>query len=442
MVYNIHKIALYRLFICWILLALIIGGINLYLEMKNTDHFFMNLAERDSASFITDSLSRINQEGADVDALRQHANELLKSHYSIVKLYNKDKRKILEERGPEANAVADELKNNSFPFRFAESSDYRKLLINGNVYIQILLPLREKNGTIEGYFAGVYRVDAERVQQITSGVIRALFLVVIVSFITTLVLYPIIIFLHHELLRFASRLLRDNIELMEILGNAIAQRDSDTSLHNYRVIIYAIRLAEAINLESFQILHLITGAFLHDVGKIGISDNILLKPDRLTDPEFTLMRTHVLLGMKIIRKSDMIMEMAGDVVEFHHDKFDGSGYMRGLKGEEIPLNARIFAVVDVFDALTSKRPYKEPYSFDRAMSILHEGSGSHFEPKLVEAFSKIAGEIYAQLRNAPEAEVEHTFKSMASEYFFSSSSLAQFLKNKVDLSGIHYHENE
>ena len=76
------------------------------------------------------------------------------------------------------------------------------------------------------------------------------------------------------------------------------------------------------------------------------------------------------------------------------------------------------------------------------MSILHEGSGSHFEPKLVEAFSKIAGEIYAQLRNAPEAEVEHTFKSMASEYFFSSSSLAQFLKNKVDLSGIHYHENE
>jgi HD-GYP domain-containing protein (c-di-GMP phosphodiesterase class II) len=431
MIFNIRKIAFNRLFISWIVLSLVIGGIDFYLEMKNADRFFMNLAVKESEPFITESLPRINQGEADLDTLRQHATEFLKGHYSIVELYNRDKTKILEELGANANAVANALKKDPPSFRFAESPEYHKMLISGNVYMQILLPLREKNGTMAGYFAGVYRVDAERVQQIMNGVIRAMFLVVFVAFVTTLVFYPIIILLHRELVRFASGLLRGNIELMEMLGNAIAQRDSDTSLHNYRVIIYAIRLAEAINLESVQILNLIAGAFLHDVGKVGISDNILLKPGKLTDAEFAIMRTHVLLGVETISKSAMIMEMADDVVEFHHEKFDGSGYMCGLKGKEIPLNARIFAVADVFDALTSKRPYKEPFSFDTAMSIVLAGSGSHFEPELVEVFSKIVGEIYVQLSGTPEAEVEHMLKTMASKHFFSNTYLAQFMKKQI-----------
>lgn len=430
MILNIHRTAIKRLFISWVLLSLVLGGIDFYLEMEDADDYVMKLAVKESESFTGENLHRINQAHADLSELRQKATEFLKSHFAIVELYNRDKKKILEEMDHGVDAVEDQLKKHPHAFPLAEAPYYRKLLIGENVYMQLLLPLRDKSGSIAGYFEGVYQVDAEMVQRIKSNVIRTLLLIVIVALITTLAFYPIMIFLHRELLRFATSLLKGNIELMEVLGGAIAQRDSDTSLHNYRVTIYAIRLAEAIALDSAQIRSLIAGAFLHDVGKIGISDNVLLKPGKLSDDEFAVMRTHVLLGVETISKS-AALEIARDVVEFHHEKFDGNGYMRGLKGEQIPLNARIFAIVDVFDALTSKRPYKEAFSFDKAMGILREGSGSHFDPALIEAFCGIAGDIYAQVSNAPEAEVERMLGDQVSAHFFSDSYLEQFMKKHI-----------
>jgi HD-GYP domain-containing protein (c-di-GMP phosphodiesterase class II) len=205
---------------------------------------------------------------------------------------------------------------------------------------------------------------------------------------------------------------------MEVLGSAIAKRDSDTNIHNYRVTIYAIRLAEALGEHKAEVRGLIAGAFLHDVGKIGISDNILLKPGRLTEEEFDIMRTHVLLGLDIINKSNWLRG-ARDVVEYHHERFDGSGYLRGLKGEEIPLNARIFAVVDVFDALTSRRPYKEPFGFEEAMAILHRDRGSHFDPDVVDAMEGIAREMHQAISLASEEEVEAELNRLLQKHFFS-----------------------
>jgi HD-GYP domain-containing protein (c-di-GMP phosphodiesterase class II) len=139
----------------------------------------------------------------------------------------------------------------------------------------------------------------------------------------------------------------------------------------------------------------------------------------LSEEEFAVMRTHVLLGVDIIAKSNWL-ESARDVVEFHHEKFDGSGYMRGLKGEEIPLNARIFAIVDVFDALTSRRPYKEPYSFDEAMSILRRDSGSHFDPAIMKHFEELARELHLSISHASELEVELELNKLLQRHFFSS----------------------
>jgi len=428
--FNIHKLVIKRLFISWILLSLVIGGIDFYLEMEAADDMIMGLAVQESGSFTGESLYRINQADADLSALREKATEFLKSHFAIVELYNRDKKKILEEMDVGVRAVEDELKKHPHSFPLAESPYYRKLLIGDGMYMQVLLPLREKNGAIAGYFEGVYQVDEDTLHNIRNGVIHTLLLIVVVALITTVAIYPIIIFLNRELLHFASSLLRGNIELMEVLGAAVAQRDSDTSVHNYRVTIYAIRLAEAIDLDVAQIRNLIAGAFLHDVGKIGISDNILLKPGKLTEDEFAVMRTHVQLGVDIISKSSAL-DVARNVVEFHHEKFDGGGYMRGLKGAEIPLNARIFAIVDVFDALTSKRPYKEPFSFDKAMGILREGSGKHFDPVLIEAFTGIAGKLYAQVSSASDADMERMLSDVVSEHFFSSSYLAQFMKKHI-----------
>ncbi len=428
--FNIHKIVSRRLFVSWLALSLVIGGVDFYIEMEAADDTIMDMAVKESESFTGENLHRLNQTDADLGELRAKAADFLKSHFIVVEMYNRNKQKILELMDPGKEAVEEELKKHAHVFPLGDSRYYRKLLLNDQVMMQVLLPLRDNQGVIAGYFEGVYEVDADTLRNIRNGVFHALLLVVIVTFAVTVVLYPVIIFLNRELVHFASSLLRSNVELMEVLGGAVAKRDSDTSAHNFRVTIYAIRLAEAASLDSAQVRALIAGAFLHDVGKIGISDNVLLKPGKLTDDEFAVMRTHVLLGVDIISKSSAL-DVARDVVEYHHEKFDGSGYMRGLKGEEIPVNARIFAIVDVFDALTSKRPYKEPFSFDKAMGILREGRGSHFDPALVDIFGGIAADLFREISTASDEQVEQRLRSVVAEHFFNSSYLAQFLKKHI-----------
>ena len=141
-----------------------------------------------------------------------------------------------------------------------------------------------------------YHVDDATVENIRNDVIAALALVVLVTLAAAVALYAVIISLNRELIKFSSDLLKGNIELMQVLGSAIALRDADTGVHNYRVTLYAVRIAEHIGLNKIQMRKLIAGAFLHDVGKIGVSDTILLKPGKHTDEESRVMRTHVSLG--------------------------------------------------------------------------------------------------------------------------------------------------
>jgi putative two-component system response regulator len=133
---------------------------------------------------------------------------------------------------------------------------------------------------------------------------------------------------------------------------------------------------------------------MHDIGKIGVPDQILLKPGKLTPEEFEKMKEHTLIGYKILSGSDStLLKLASEIALSHHEKYDGSGYPYGLSGEEIPLSGRIVAVVDVFDALTSRRPYKEPYPNEKAYEIIRQGSGTHFDPKIVELFFGNLSEI-------------------------------------------------
>lgn len=187
-----------------------------------------------------------------------------------------------------------------------------------------------------------------------------------------------------------------------MLGSAIAKRDSDTNIHNFRVTLYSVRLGEKLHLSQSAMQGLIKGAFLHDVGKIAIPDAILLKPGKLTVEEFTIMKTHVSHGGDIIRSYDWLKD-ADEVVRCHHEKFDGSGYPQGLVGEEIPLNARIFAVADVFDALTSRRPYKEPFSVAASIAIIEEARGSHFDPVVADLFLTQAEMLFQEICNEKEA---------------------------------------
>jgi len=184
------------------------------------------------------------------------------------------------------------------------------------------------------------------------------------------------------------------------LAKLAESRDEDTGNHLERVRFYSKLLAETwvkrphppAALNSLLIENIFLTSALHDIGKVGIPDYILLQPGRLDDKAFAIMKTHTVIGfntlVEALKKAPeaAYLQVAAQIARHHHEKYDGSGYPDGLSGENIPLAARIFALADVYDALVSKRPYKEPFTHDRARNIILEGKGTHFDPHVVEAF--------------------------------------------------------
>lgn len=171
------------------------------------------------------------------------------------------------------------------------------------------------------------------------------------------------------------------------LSKAAESRDPETGAHILRMANYSKIIAEQLGLSSEDQRLILEAAPMHDVGKVGIPDSILLKPGKLTPDEFSVMKQHTLLGYEILAgSSSNLLTTGAEIALAHHEKFDGSGYPNGLAGEKIPLFARIVAVADVFDALTSERPYKKAWNNEDALAHLRDGSGQHFDPLCVDAF--------------------------------------------------------
>ena len=286
-------------------------------------------------------------------------------------------------------------------------------------YIQV--PLWNASGKKAAVVEGVFRISDNAINTIWKKTFLTIAFAVGIVLITGLILYPVITQLTKRLAGYSDALLTSNLETIKVLGSAIAKRDSDTDAHNYRVTIYAIHLAKESGLDPLKIQSLIKGSFLHDVGKIGIRDNVLLKPGRLDKAEFDIMKTHVNHGNDIISGADWLSD-ATCVVLSHHEKFDGSGYPQGLKGNDIPIEARIFAIVDVFDALTSKRPYKEPFSYEKTLEILEESKGSHFDPELLTTFLGISKSLYEKYTGRDDDNLKDDLSDLVTIYF--SSGLA------------------
>jgi HD superfamily phosphodiesterase len=188
-------------------------------------------------------------------------------------------------------------------------------------------------------------------------------------------------------------------EIVMRLSIAAEFRDSTTYNHLVRMSLYSYLIAKEMGFDEEWCEKLKLAAPMHDIGKLGVKDTILLKPAKLTDEEFEEMKKHTIYGYEILKDSTIdILKMASNIALCHHEKYDGTGYPRGLKGEEIPIEARIVAVADVFDALTSRRPYKEPYEIERAVEIIEKDSGKHFDPKVVQAFKRALPEIIKILK--------------------------------------------
>jgi PAS domain S-box-containing protein len=171
-------------------------------------------------------------------------------------------------------------------------------------------------------------------------------------------------------------------------SKALDFRDKETEGHSERVCELTVLIASVLGLENKQLIHIKRGAFLHDIGKLGVPDSILLKPGKLTREEEIIMQRHPGIAYEILSPIAFLRESL-DIPLCHHEKWDGSGYPQGLKGEEIPLSARIFAVVDVWDALRSDRPYRKAWDVERTLNHIQELSGSHFDPAMVEIFMNV-----------------------------------------------------
>ncbi len=210
-----------------------------------------------------------------------------------------------------------------------------------------------------------------------------------VDYITKPVSPPIVrarVRTHLSLVR-VDELHQTRLQIVQRLGLAAEYKDNETGLHVIRMSYYTHILARAVGLDERAADDLLNAAPMHDVGKIGIPDAILQKAGKLDDSEWAVMRNHAQIGAEIIGEHDSrLLRMARSIALTHHEKWDGSGYPNGLKGTEIPLEGRIVAIADVFDALTSVRPYKPAWSVEEAVALLRRESGNHFDPELVELF--------------------------------------------------------
>lgn len=185
-----------------------------------------------------------------------------------------------------------------------------------------------------------------------------------------------------------------NYEIINRLMAAAEYRDDDTGQHIHRMSHYAHLVSEALGLSAAECEAILRASPMHDIGKIGIPDAILLKPGKLSPEEWQVMMTHTTIGGKLLSNSSSdLLRLAETIALTHHEKWNGQGYPAGLKGDEIPLSGRIVAVCDVFDALTSERPYKKAWEVDRALEVLRSDSGTHFDPACVQAFLKRLPEI-------------------------------------------------
>jgi HD-GYP domain-containing protein (c-di-GMP phosphodiesterase class II) len=401
----------------------VFGGLTYYLDGKRVEHLFVASALEETARFVAEtptasilvvpSNRSVIEHG--LQDLVTHDSAKAQGYYVTAKLCDADHDVVAMAIRPGIEPLDKAREGGRCAFSKKSGDDDEVFVVDGKSYIRLTIALRNDEGVVGAYLEGLFRIWPASSEIAHSNTTWNTVTVALSVLMTPFFLYPIILFLNSNTIRQSRNLIDAHMDTLKVLGSAIAKRDSETGHHNFRVVLFSVRLAEAAGLSFGEIHSLLKGAFLHDVGKIAISDSILLKPGRLGQTEFEVMKTHVSHGVEIVRQSHWLVD-AIDVVRFHHEKYDGSGYLEGRSGENIPINARVFAIVDVFDALTSERPYKKAMPLNEALKIMEKGYGSHFDPRLLKIFMSIIHSIYAEYSGMTEDSLAKKLKSIGDMY--------------------------
>ena len=424
----VQKTLLLRFIIAGIVIALLVAAISYTLER---DRFTRSLAKRvaDNAALITATRNQIGSLSNEqrtaqlnqtmkqiIDGLGEQ--RLQGDHFILLRFFDQDKKLQASSQEQGESPYRQLLETvEPLPPSFPKPDEdwFQVVRFDGQLVVHVVTYLMNFEGMEHSWFEGFYVLSDTTRAALRGRLLRAVLIAFSIVLLTIATVYPLVMSLADKLSRLSHSLMQANMETLQVLGSAIAKRDSDTNAHNYRVTIIAVRLAEVVGLSRRDIRGLIKGAFLHDVGKIGIRDDILLKPGKLDEDEYRVMKTHVDHGIEIVARSRWLSD-ALEVVHGHHEQITGKGYPDALAGDDIPIGARIFAIVDVFDALTSRRPYKEPFSFEKTMMILEQDSGTHFDATLIEAFKTIAEDIYTHIAPMEEG-LEEELDKILKKYF-------------------------
>lgn len=410
-----NKRAAQRIATVSIILAAIVTPVAWLISTESAEDEVVSLAMEESKRFLrhSDALELTGPEAAE-KAIKA-VSTLSGGLFDIAELYNHRGEKLAESLTDLGEKIESQLPTHGKPTYSAAS--YESLRIGDQWALRVFIPLRSvEAGGVTGYFEGVRIVSKWQRDEIHSAALKMALIACLASILCGATIYPIVVKLSAENSRKTLEVLDSHISMMEALGRAIAKRDSDTGAHNYRVAWIAACVGEKLGVTGSSMQALIAGSFLHDVGKIGIPDAILLKPGRLDEDEMSIMRTHVSQGEEIVKGMGWL-DGAHEVVAGHHEKWDGSGYPRKLVGNSIPLAARIFALADVFDALSSKRPYKEAMPFDSVMEILRKDTGTHFDPHVMAVFELIAHEIREKLQGGSETDACALLEAQIRKHF-------------------------
>ena len=425
MVNSFRKRAAIRIAMVSVILASLASPISWYVSLENAEKGAVSLAIEESHRLLRhhDALGLAGPGAA--QRAEEAARAISGGLFDIAEIYDNKGIKLAESLTKKGEVVEELLPKHGVPMY--QEATYESIRLKEDYWaLRIFVPLHDTvsgepgesshDGVITGYFEGVRVIPKWQRDQMLESSMAVSLVVCLASLLCGAAVYPVVVYLSADNERKTREILDSHISMMGALGRAIAKRDSDTGAHNYRVAWIATRLAESFGLDDSRMQALIAGSFLHDVGKIGIPDAILLKHGMLDDKELVMMRSHVQQGEEIVTGMGWL-EGANAVVASHHEKWDGSGYPRGLAGEKIPLEARIFAVADVFDALCSARPYKEPMDFDSVMAVLEKDTGSHFDPSVMEVFRPLARGIFDRLATSTEDDVRQLLENRIRHHF-------------------------
>lgn len=422
----IHRVLIIRLGIATAVLAAVVGLVSYAVQTAQIEREAVDLGRRgiitiqERVRFVmerqkTDPLAALREVlGEGTIPAVYHAGRFV-----FIQVYDRERRVVTEKSAadhPGIEVVKAFAAAQPLTLPAAGRDEARMKKIDGAWYVLVSTAVADRTGTATAYARGMFAVAPEELVRMRRALFRSTLIAAGIACVVSALLYPVILQLTRRLADYSTHLLDANLETLSVLGCAIAKRDSDTDAHNYRVTLYAARIGEALGLTAAEMRVLIKGSFLHDVGKLGIPDNILLKPGKLDTQEFSVMKTHVDMGSDIVERSSWLKDGI-EVVGYHHEKFAGGGYPRGIKGEEIPVTARIFAVSDVFDALTSHRPYKKPLTYEETMDILRHDRGTHFDPAVIDAFGKLSRELYDRYAGNEGADLKDELAAAVMKYF-------------------------